>query len=127
MRHIRKDFIESTESHITSATNNNELATNIANRTSHSRSVFKKVVAANDTRELRRGIDALKKRISKHFGEADDVAALSKGLVTKVLRECEKKYVEVWERTKRITEEVYPGSGVELEWRKEDIGVNFRR
>ena len=55
------------------------------------------------------------------------MAALSKGLVTKVLRECEKKYVEVWERTKRITEEVYPRGGVELEWRKEDIGAIFRR
>lgn len=110
-----------------SAESKNEPANSISARQSHSRSVFKKVVAAHDTRELRRGIDALKKRISKHFGEADDVAALSKGLVTKVLRECEKSYVEVWERTKQITDKVYPGGGVELEWRKEDIGAIFRR
>lgn len=55
------------------------------------------------------------------------MAALSKGLVTKVMRECEKSYIEVWERTKEITDKVYPGGGVELEWRKEDIGAIFRR
>ena len=55
------------------------------------------------------------------------MAALSKGLISKVLRECEKKYVEVWERTRLVTDKVYPGGGVELEWRKEDVGAMFRR
>ncbi|TKA79960.1 hypothetical protein B0A49_02178 [Cryomyces minteri] len=115
------DFLESTESLLATTFDPPSLAT----RPSHSRAAAKKALGAIDAKELRRGVDTLRKRVEKHFGDADD-AAVSRNLVAMVLRECERKYVAVWERTVRIVDSVYEG-GVEIEWRKEDVAVSFRR
>ena len=87
--------------------------------------MFKKLVAAHDGRELRRGIDTLKKRVEKHFGDADG-PTLSRALVMKVVRRCELSYLSVYERTKRIADQVYEGA-VELDWRADDVVAAFRR
>lgn len=115
------EFVESTES-LLQATNT---PTEISLRPSHNRAAAKKILAVYDTRELRRGIDALKKRVEKHFGEADGVE-LSRGLVTKVLKECEAMYSDIHDRTRRILEEVYEGQA-DLEWRKEEVSAMFKR
>ncbi|KAI9781904.1 MAG: hypothetical protein M1835_004160 [Candelina submexicana] len=115
------DFLESTESLLLAVPSSPTIAT----RASHSRSIFKKVLANHDNKEMRRGIDTLKKRIEKHFGDADD-PALSRGLVQKVLKECETRYLDIGERTKKINETVYEGQ-LEVEWRKEDVSAAFHR
>ncbi|RMJ28873.1 Exocyst complex component Sec3 [Aspergillus sp. HF37] len=97
----------------------------IANRANYSRSVAKKLLAAHDGREIRRGIDLLKKRAEKHFGDADD-PGLSRSLVLKVLRECEGRYGEAYDRMRRIVDTMYEGS-LELDWCKEDVGAMFKR
>jgi hypothetical protein len=120
------DFLESTEALLPPPTTPASPApTAIATRLSHSRSTFKKILASYDAKEIRRGIDALRKRVEKHFGDADD-PGLSRGLVLKVLRQCEVAYLDVGERTRRVVESVYEG-GLEVEWRKEDVVNAFRR
>ncbi|KAI9806047.1 MAG: hypothetical protein M1833_004454 [Piccolia ochrophora] len=109
------DFLESTETLLQSS-NTTSPSSAIATRPSHSRSTFKKLLSAHDAKELRRGIDALKKRVEKHFGDADDDPGLSRGLVVKVLRECEAQYLDVGERVRRVAAEVYEGGGAGLEW-----------
>ena len=94
-------------------------------RSSHSRSIFKKLLHSNDGKEIRKGIEALKKRVDKHFGDADD-PGLSRDLVFKVLKECEKEYVDVYERTVRINQDVYE-SAVELDWSPRELESAFRR
>ncbi|MCJ1280844.1 hypothetical protein MMC26_000161 [Xylographa opegraphella] len=116
------DFLESTESLLANATDG---PTSIATRASHSRSTFKKLLSTFDAKEIRRGIDTLKKRVEKHFGDADD-PNLSRNLVQTVLRECEERYVSVHDRTGRIVAEVYEG-GLEIEFKKEDVASAFRR
>ncbi|KAL8956981.1 MAG: hypothetical protein Q9193_005632 [Seirophora villosa] len=118
------DFLESAETQLKDLQQDQQPQI-VATRASHSRSVFKKVLATYDCREIRKGIDALKKRVEKHFGEADDVS-LSRGLVASVLRECERRYVGVGERTRRLVRDVYEGS-VEVDWRDEDVVGAFRR
>ncbi|KAL2380381.1 hypothetical protein RJ035_006819 [Blastomyces gilchristii] len=115
------DFIESTESLLQTAAT----PTDIALRTSHSRVVAKKLLTSYDTKELRRGIDALKKRIEKHFGDADD-PGVSRSLVVKVLRECETQYSDIHDRVRHIIDLVYEGQ-MELEWRKEEAVAMFKR
>ncbi|OJD26426.1 hypothetical protein ACJ73_02199 [Blastomyces percursus] len=115
------DFIESTESLLQRAAT----PTGIALRTSHSRVVAKKLLTSCDTKELRRGIDALKKRIEKHFGDADD-PGVSRSLVVKVLKECETQYSDIFDRMRHIIDLVYEGQ-VELEWRKEEAVAMFKR
>lgn len=115
------DFIRSVEN--LQAANGNPA--DIASRTSHSRMVAKKVLASYDAKEVRRGIELLKKRVEKHFGDADD-PGLSRSLVVKVLRACETRYEDAYDRTRRIIDSVYEGQ-MELEWRKDETQAMFRK
>lgn len=99
-------------------------ATSIAAQPSNSRSVFNKVLATYDAREVRKGIDALRKRVEKHFGDADD-PALSRDLVLKVTRECERFYTDVEARIERVVRDVY-GGDVLFEWPRADVKAAFR-
>ena len=117
------DFLESTESLMRS---NPGSPTVIATRASHSRSTFKKILSNYDAKEIKRGIETLKKRVDKHFGDCDDTAGLSRDLVTKVFRECEGRYLSVGDRVHKVVKEVYESS-LEVEWRKEDVVAAFRR
>lgn len=114
------DFIQSIE---TLQANGN--SADVATRASHSRMVAKKVLSSYDAKEVRRGVEMLKKRVEKHFGDADD-PGLSRSLVLKVLRECENRYEDAHDRTRRIIDTVYEGQ-LDLEWRKEDIVSMFRK
>ncbi|KAK2744090.1 hypothetical protein FQN55_006958 [Onygenales sp. PD_40] len=115
------DFIESTETLIQTAATPSDVAL----RPSHSRIIVKKLLTSYDLKELRRGVDALKKRVEKHFGDADD-PGLTRSLVVKVLKECEIRYSDVHDRMRHIIAQVYEGQ-MELEWRKEEAVAMFRR
>ncbi|KAI0996142.1 hypothetical protein K3495_g12039, partial [Podosphaera aphanis] len=65
------DFLESTESMMLSR-QPGESISKISGMPSHSKLTFKKVLAGYDSKEIRRGIDSLKKRIDKHFGDEHD-------------------------------------------------------
>ena len=119
------DFLESTESLIKNLPPS-QSPPSIATRASHSRSIFKKLMSSYDGKEIRRGAETLKKRVEKHFGEADDTPGLSRELVGKVLKECENKYLDVTNRIERLIRDVYDGS-LELEWRPEDVTSGFKR
>lgn len=80
---------------------------------------------SHDAKELRKGIEALKKRVDKHFGDADD-PSISRDLVFKVLKECEKKYVSLSERMVTINQDVYAGE-VEIDWAASEVNAAFRR
>lgn len=115
------DFVESAESLLGSAGNPSDLSS----RASHSRSVAKKVLSSYDAKEVRQGAHLLKKRVEKHFGDADD-PALSRGLVLNVLQECEARYEDAYNRTRRLIDTVYEGQ-LELEWRLEDAISMLRK
>ncbi|PGH16975.1 hypothetical protein AJ79_01359 [Helicocarpus griseus UAMH5409] len=115
------DFVESTESLMQTAAS----PTDIAIRTSHSRVIAKKLIAVYDPKEIKQGIYALKKRVEKHFGDADD-PGVTRSLVVKVLRECEARYGDVHDRTKHIIDTVYEGH-IDLEWRKEEAAAMFKK
>jgi hypothetical protein len=116
------EFIESTETLLAARGGSPQ---SIAQRSSHSRSVFKKLVHSHDAKEVRKGIEALKKRVDKHFGDADD-PSISRDLVFKVLKECERKYIGVSERVQRINQDVYQGE-VEVDWGTNEVQGAFRR
>ena len=119
------DFLESTESLLSAANAAGADAAGIAERASHSRNTFRKLLGQFDAREVGRGVEALKKRVVKHFGEADD-PGLSQNLIAKVLRECAERYTGVWDRTQSIIHDVY-GGGLEIEWKREEVPALFRR
>lgn len=118
------DFLESTESQLLSLPLGSSPAT-IAERASHSKTTFKRLLASYDSKEIRRGIETLKKRVEKHFGDADD-PGLSKGLVLKVLDACEKYYENVEKRVATISTDIYDGDAA-IEWTMTDVNSSFRR
>ena len=119
------DFVESTEAMLLNLSAG-ENPTVVATRASHSRSVFKKILAGYDGKEIRRGIETLKKRVDKHFGDATDDIGGNRALAGKVMRECETRYLSINDRVHKIVTEVYEGN-LEVEWRKDDVTGAFRR
>lgn len=115
------EFVETAEGMMTTSSS----PTDIASRPTHTRSAAKKVLATYDSKEIRRGIELLKKRIEKHFGDADD-PGLSRNLVLKVFGECERRYEGAHDRTRRLLETVYEGQ-LDQEWRKEEAIAMLRR
>jgi len=116
------DFIESTEAMMKTA----DSYSGIAGKPSHSRSTCKKIIRAYDASEIRKGIDTLKKRVEKHFGDVDDPSTMSKSLIARVFDECNARYAHAHDRMKLIIDKVYDGS-LEIDWKKEDVGAMFRR
>ncbi|KAI3333927.1 exocyst complex component Sec3-domain-containing protein [Ustulina deusta] len=113
------EYLENLETQIASG----KTITIIAAQPSNSKATFNKILSAYDGREVRKGVEALRKRVEKHFGDADD-PSLSRELVSRVLRECEKFYNEVEVRISTITTTVY-GGDVAFEWPRADVKVAF--
>ncbi|KAI0163974.1 exocyst complex component Sec3-domain-containing protein [Xylariaceae sp. FL1272] len=113
------EYLENLESQIASGKN----MTIIAAQPSNSKATFNKVLSTYDGKEVRKGIEALRKRVEKHFGDADD-PSLSRDLVNRVLKECERFYNEVEMRIANVTSSVYSGD-VLFEWPRADVKVSF--
>ncbi|KAI1102897.1 exocyst complex component Sec3-domain-containing protein [Jackrogersella minutella] len=113
------EYLENIETQLASG----KSATIVAAQPSNAKVTFNKVLSGYDGREVRKGVETLRKRIDKHFGDADD-PSLSRSLVNRVLRECEKFYGEVEIRISTITATVYSGD-VLFEWPRADVKSAF--
>lgn len=117
------DVLESTESRIASLPSGMAPST-IANNQSHRKLKFQTVLAAYDSREIRKGIEELKIRVQKHFSHPEDQHA-ERALVVMVLGECQKSYEHLEKRITDISTEVYEGDA-SYSWTKADLTA-FRR
>ncbi|GAB7360517.1 hypothetical protein MBLNU230_g8466t2 [Neophaeotheca triangularis] len=97
----------------------------LAQRPSYSRKTMRNLLSQHESRELRKGVETLKKRIEKHFGDADE-PSLSRGLVELVQTACRKEYESVLDRAEEVVRLVYPAvegeKEVGIEWRREGLG-----
>lgn len=116
------DFLESVETLLAQMSDEDSL-TAIAARPSHSVAVVKKILAVYDGKEVKRGIETLRRRLEKHFGENDEA---SKDLLGKVTKACEQRYEDLEDRVVRIVQDVYEDQ-VELSWKHDDVRLAFRR
>lgn len=121
----------------------------VAAQPSNAKAMFNKVLSGYDGKEVRKGIETLRKRVEKHFGGddgdapgGDNASAVTtgsgaglktlgggggggnRGLVMRVLRECERFYGEVEMRVGKITTEVYGGE-VLWEWPRAEVKSAF--
>ncbi|RKF63037.1 Exocyst complex component SEC3 [Erysiphe neolycopersici] len=120
------DFIESTENMMISRQPGDSVS-KISSMPSHSKSTFKKVLSNYDAKEIRRGIEVLRKRVEKHFGDEHDPGMASGSDLAKiVVQNCEKFYENVEDRILTIIRDVYDGEVV-LEWTRSDISNAFRK
>jgi exocyst complex component 1 len=102
-------------------------------RISFSKSAFKRVLAHYDTKEIRKGIELLHKRVEKHFGQIPDEGdaiygtkggVIARELVQEVWKECQKEYDSIVELCKRIISIYYP-EGVAMEFTANDVKDAF--
>lgn len=114
------DHLENIEGQLQSGKSANAIGA----QPSNSNKIFNKVLSNYDSKEVRKGIDALRKRVEKHFGDADD-PALSRDLVAKVWGQCESFYGDVEQRIGRVITDVY-GGDVLFEWPRADVKAAFR-
>lgn len=121
-----QDFLDSIESLLPG----HPQPTTIASRPTFSRKAARNMFSQYDAKEIRRGIDTLRKRIEKHFGDADE-EVLSRNLVGFVCKECERAYERTINRMERIVSQVYPVTegekSVEVDFSREDVRAGFRR
>ncbi|KAL2033134.1 hypothetical protein VTO58DRAFT_106306 [Aureobasidium pullulans] len=118
------DFVEGAEALL----NQNMTGPSIAARPLYSRHNTKKLLASHDGKSIRSGIDTLRKRIEKHFGDADE-EQLSRQMVTMVCKECERRYDNVLDRLTKACNILYKEDekGVTIDWSKEDTKEGFKR
>lgn len=95
----------------------------IAGRASSSKTTFKRLLTGYDSKEIRRGIETLRKRIDKHFSDGDD-PVLSAELIKKVMGACETKYEDVERRLQIIIRDIYDND-VPIEWTRQDVSSAF--
>ncbi|KAF3761495.1 hypothetical protein M406DRAFT_99819 [Cryphonectria parasitica EP155] len=91
----------------------------IAMQASNNKATFDKVLLHYDAREVRKGIEALRKRVEKHFDESPRLA----GIITMT---CEGYYGEVDQRIGKIVTEVYGGETL-VEWPRMEVKNAFRK
>lgn len=90
----------------------------IAMQASNNKATFEKVLGHYDPREVRKGIESLRKRVEKHFDENAGLAAL-------VTKACEGYYGDVDQRIGRIIADVYGGEAA-VEWPRAEVKNAFR-
>lgn len=112
----------------------NKSANEVANNSNYSKSALKKVLKEYNSRDVRKHIDTLFKRVEKHFEEAsekpvtDESGSITPGTVlVGVWKACEEETLRATDMfTKRITQ-CYGDSGITLEYLPTDIEASFKR
>ncbi|ETS61045.1 hypothetical protein PaG_04983 [Moesziomyces aphidis] len=105
-------------------------ANEVSLHSAYSKSSFKKLVRDFTAKDTRKAIEALSKRVAKHFGDDDDALpvaapAASAGtdsadagqaeVLSRVWSSCELGYQREFERIQRIAAECYPDQSASLE------------
>ncbi|KII93765.1 hypothetical protein PLICRDRAFT_152811 [Plicaturopsis crispa FD-325 SS-3] len=109
--------------------------TEVASNSSYNRSALKKVVKEYNAKDIRKHIDALFKRVEKHFTEASEKATtveesvgIAPGTVlVGVWKACEDELLRVREVFAKRIVQCYKDSGVALEFTAGDVEAAFRR
>ena len=88
--------------------------------------MFKKQLEHNDGKDIRKGIEALKKRVDKHFADGDD-AVLSYRLVDTILNRLEGEYVSLHKRIMLLLVGPYKECGLECGFLVSDVRAGFKK
>jgi exocyst complex component 1 len=108
--------------------------TEVASNSSYSKSSLRKVVKEYNSKDVRKHVDALFKRVEKHFTEASDTTAqqesgpIAQGTVmVGVWKTCEEELVRVTELFEKRIAQCYRNTAVSLEYTVADVESAFRK
>ncbi|ODQ53339.1 hypothetical protein SAICODRAFT_7063 [Saitoella complicata NRRL Y-17804] len=115
---ILLNFVEGAESLIQA-----NPAEDISARVAYSKSAIRKLLATYDAKEIRKGVDALYKRVDKHFGEDEEGSTQLFTLVWKAIQD---EYFRITDRTTTLVAR-YRDPALQMGWGKGDISSAFSR
>ena len=108
--------------------------TEVANNSSYGKSALKKVTKEFNAKDIRKHVDALFKRVEKHFTEAsekvttEETSSISQGtVIAGVWKACEDELTRITDLFNKRISQCYGSSGVSLEYTFSDVEAAFRR
>lgn len=129
MLNVMQDYFEGVERLLKTTA-----PTEVSNNSSYNKSTLKKVVKEYNAKDVRKHVDALFKRVEKHFTEASDTTTqqesgpIAQGTVmVGVWKACEDELVRITELFQKRISQCYANSGVSLEYTVADVESAFRR
>lgn len=106
----------------------------VSTNSSYNKSALKKVVKEYSIKDLRKNIDALFKRVEKHFTEAsekttsEESGGIAPGTVmVGVWKACEEELLRITELFSKRIAQCYAETGVSLDYSAADVEAAFRR
>ena len=105
--------------------------TEVSSNSSYNKSALKKVIKEFNTKDVRKHVDALFKRVEKHFTDAlekTEESSLVPGTVmVAAWKACEEELLRYTEGFSRRVTQCYAESGVTLDYTTADVEAAFRR
>ena len=104
----------------------------VHNNPNYSRSALKRVLKEYSSKEVRRHVEALHKRVDKHFTLMDGSGGIEEGgiippgtVMVGVWKACEEEMVRNTETISRLIGQCYEGSGLSLEYTVGEVEMCF--
>jgi hypothetical protein len=104
----------------------------VSGNSSYSTSALKKVVKEYTAKDVRKHVDALFKRVEKHFTEASEKATSDGGgiapgtVMVGVWKACEAELLRITEVFSNRISQCYGQSGISLDYTAADVEAAFR-
>ncbi|GJJ09890.1 hypothetical protein Clacol_004114 [Clathrus columnatus] len=92
----------------------------VADKPNYNKGALKRVIKEYNAKDIRRHVDALYKRVEKHYTD-EDFPTNSAILLKAVWMACEQELVKSTERFNRITAQCYKDANVSLEYTTQDV------
>lgn len=102
-------------------------ASEVSLHSQYTKSAAKRVVASMDRRDLKRAVEALSKRVEKHFIDITNPSAENAVVVGNVWKACEDEVVKSVASWRALTDKCYGAEGVTLEVSGEDVTSSFAK
>jgi hypothetical protein len=100
----------------------------ISNNSNYNKSALRKVLKEYDGKDVKRLVDALYKRVEKHFAENSSTGdASSNSTLNAVWKACEEETVASTERFSKLISQCYSGGGLSLEYTMMDVRAAYKR
>ncbi|KAF9479714.1 exocyst complex component, sec3 subunit [Pholiota conissans] len=122
------DFFEALD-RVAKGVNPSELASN----SNFNKAALKKIIKDYNSKDIRKYIDVLAKRVEKHFTDAEKATAeenngvASGKVLLGVWNSCEEEFVKLTEAWASRISQLYSDSGVALEYTTTEVESSFRR
>lgn len=109
----------------------------VSSNGNYSKSALKKVIKEYDSKDVRKNVDALFKRVEKHFTEASEkttseAVGTSTGIapgtvMVGVWKACEEELLRITELFGKRISQCYASTGIALEYTAGDVETAFKR